>query len=79
MSLPQTFMVTWGVSEEFGGMTSVCLDRSRMFQAHTGAPAPVLTFEEAARDPHNLANSLYRADPFPQPNPVVNFDPPAKG
>lgn len=40
--------------------------------------APVLTFEEAARDPHNLANALYRADPFPQPNPVVNFDPPAR-
>ena len=41
--------------------------------------APVLTFEEAARDPHNLANDLYRADPFPQPKPVINFDPPARG
>ncbi len=41
--------------------------------------APVLTFEEAARDPHNLANSLYRADPFPQPNPVIGFDPAPRG
>jgi hypothetical protein len=35
----------------------------------------VLDFLEAARHPHNLANRLYRADPFPQPGAVLDFAP----
>lgn len=41
----RVFMVTWGVAEEFGGMTAVCLQRSRMFHDHAGEHAPVLTFD----------------------------------
>lgn len=35
--------------------------------------APVLDFAEAARDAHNLANGLYRADPYPQPDETIRF------
>jgi len=36
--------------------------------------APVLDFAEAARDEHNLANGLYRSEPFTQPGTTVRFD-----
>jgi len=36
--------------------------------------APVLDFAEAARDEHNLANGLYRAEPFAQPDRTIRFD-----
>ncbi|MFT3800487.1 MAG: CaiB/BaiF CoA-transferase family protein [Burkholderiaceae bacterium] len=36
--------------------------------------APVLDFLEAARHPHNLANGLYKAEPFPQVDRVLDFD-----
>ncbi|MBW7923391.1 MAG: CoA transferase [Burkholderiaceae bacterium] len=36
--------------------------------------APVLDFAEAARDEHNLANGLYRAKPFAQPDRTIRFD-----
>src|SRR4051794_15961634 len=39
------FMVTWGIADEFGGMTSMCLQRARMYQTHLGQRAPILTFE----------------------------------
>ncbi len=35
--------------------------------------SPVLDFAEAARDPHNLANGLYRAEPFAQPGETITF------
>ncbi|MFM1991450.1 MAG: hypothetical protein RJA99_4407 [Pseudomonadota bacterium] len=35
--------------------------------------SPVLDFLEAAAHPHNLANGLYRADPFPQPDRLIGF------
>ncbi len=35
--------------------------------------APVLDFAEAARDPHNLANGLYRGEPFAQPGETIRF------
>lgn len=38
-------MVTWGIAEDFGGMTTVCLQRARMFSEHAGVVTPVLTFE----------------------------------
>jgi poly(glycerol-phosphate) alpha-glucosyltransferase len=41
----RTFMVTWGIADEFGGMTSMCLQRARMYQTHVGQRAPILTFE----------------------------------
>lgn len=44
-SADRTFMVTWGVAEEFGGMTAVCLQRARMFRDHADVHTPVLTFE----------------------------------
>jgi alpha-methylacyl-CoA racemase len=34
---------------------------------------PVLDFLEAAAHPHNLANGLYRAEPYPQPDRTVTF------
>jgi alpha-methylacyl-CoA racemase len=34
---------------------------------------PVLDFLEAAAHPHNLANGLYRAEPFPQPDRTIAF------
>lgn len=35
--------------------------------------APVLDFAEAARDAHNLANGLYRGEPFAQPDETIRF------
>ena len=35
--------------------------------------APVLDFLEAASDPHNTAMSLYKAQPFPQPDRIIEF------
>ncbi len=42
--------------------------------AHDACLSPVLDFAEAARHPHNLANRLFRDDPFPQPADVIAFD-----
>lgn len=36
--------------------------------------APVLDLLEASRDPHNLANQLYRAEPFAQTDRIIEFD-----
>ncbi len=36
--------------------------------------APVLDFMEASRDPHNLANGWYDAEPFARPSPVIDFE-----
>ena len=36
--------------------------------------APVLNFSEAAADPHNRANRLYRDQPFAQPDTTIWFD-----
>lgn len=41
-------MVTWGIAEEFGGMTAMCLQRARMFRDHAYEHVPVLTFEPQA-------------------------------
>lgn len=38
-----TFMVTWAVEENFGGMTAMCLKRTGLFHDH-GAPSAVVTF-----------------------------------
>jgi alpha-methylacyl-CoA racemase len=35
--------------------------------------SPVLDFMEAAAHPHNLANELYRSEPFPQPHRSIRF------
>ena len=35
--------------------------------------SPVLDFIEAAAHPHNQANALYRDDPFPRPDRILNF------
>ncbi|WP_164861768.1 glycosyltransferase, partial [Microbacterium sp. CPCC 204701] len=37
--------VTWGIPEEYGGMTAALLQRSRSFVQHAGAEADILTFE----------------------------------
>lgn len=37
--------VTWGIPDEYGGMTAALLQRSRSFVQHAGAAAEVLTFE----------------------------------
>lgn len=41
----RVYMVAWGVAEQFGGMTAVCLQRARMFHDHAGEHVPVLTFD----------------------------------
>lgn len=38
-------MVTWGVGVEFGGMTTMCLTRSRTMRQLAGIHAPVITFD----------------------------------
>ena len=35
--------------------------------------SPVLDFAEAAQHPHNLANGLYRDEPFAQPGTTISF------
>jgi len=35
--------------------------------------APVLDFIEAAKDPHNQAMGLYKLEPFPQPDRLIEF------
>lgn len=37
--------VTWGIPEEYGGMTAALLQRSRSFVQHASADAQILTFE----------------------------------
>lgn len=37
--------VTWGIPEEYGGMTGALLRRSRSFVQHAGAESDILTFE----------------------------------
>lgn len=37
-------MVTWGVEENFGGMTTMCLKRASVFQAQ-GTPSAVVSFD----------------------------------
>ena len=37
--------VTWGIPDEYGGMTAALLQRSRSFVQHAGAHAEILTFE----------------------------------
>ncbi|MCG2622259.1 glycosyltransferase [Arthrobacter sp. I2-34] len=39
------FMVLWGISESFGGMTTMSLHRAGAFRQHGGRTAAVLTFE----------------------------------
>jgi poly(glycerol-phosphate) alpha-glucosyltransferase len=48
------FAVTWGLPEDFGGMTSVVLRRSAGF-ADTGAPVTVLTFDDRLDTPVAVA------------------------
>ncbi|MBX3614956.1 MAG: CoA transferase [Burkholderiaceae bacterium] len=49
-------------------------DWAQAAQAHDACLSPVLDFAEAARHPHNLANGLYRDQPFAQPADVIEFD-----
>src|SRR4051794_9558321 len=37
--------VTWGIPQDFGGMTGALLRRSRAFVREAGVPVDVLTFE----------------------------------
>ncbi|WP_026820806.1 glycosyltransferase [Arthrobacter castelli] len=41
----QHFMVTWGIGDEFGGMTTMCLYRAEIFRRHRGITAPIVTFD----------------------------------
>lgn len=41
--------------------------------------SPVLDFIEAARHPHNLANRLFRNEPYPQPGEILDFSLRARG
>jgi alpha-methylacyl-CoA racemase len=48
-------------------------DWARVAEGTDACLTPVLDFLEAAAHPHNLANGLYRADPYPQPDRTVTF------
>jgi alpha-methylacyl-CoA racemase len=49
-------------------------DWARAAEGVDACLSPVLDFLEAAAHPHNLANALYRDDPFPRPDRQLNFD-----
>lgn len=49
-------------------------DWAQAAAAYDACLSPVLDFTEAARHPHNLANGLYRGEPFAQPAEVIRFD-----
>ncbi len=49
-------------------------DWAQAAAAYDACLSPVLDFVEAARHPHNLANGLYRGEPFVQPAEVIRFD-----
>jgi alpha-methylacyl-CoA racemase len=49
-------------------------DWAQAAKAHDACLSPVLDFAEAARHPHNLANRLYRDQPYAQPADVIEFD-----
>ncbi|TWD16953.1 poly(glycerol-phosphate) alpha-glucosyltransferase [Marihabitans asiaticum] len=58
-------MVTWGIADDFGGMTTVCLQRARMFSEHADVVTPVLTFEPIGgyrRTMESLRNSGHGFD-----------------
>jgi alpha-methylacyl-CoA racemase len=46
---------------------------ARLAEPTDACLTPVLDFLEAAAHPHNLANGLYRDDPFPQPDRCIAF------
>jgi alpha-methylacyl-CoA racemase len=48
-------------------------DWARAAEGTDACLSPVLDFLEAAAHPHNLANALYRDDPFPRPDRILNF------
>jgi len=48
-------------------------DWARVAEGTDACLTPVLDFLEAAAHPHNLANGLYRTDPYPQPDRTVTF------
>ncbi|MFD1715310.1 glycosyltransferase [Amnibacterium flavum] len=54
------FALTWGVSTEFGGMTSAMLRRSRAFATLASSPVDVLTFD--VRDDYATVNAVLRGD-----------------
>jgi len=49
-------------------------DWAQAAAAYDACLSPVLDFAEAARHPHNLANGLYRGEPFAQPAETIRFD-----
>src|SRR5690606_989179 len=47
---------------------------ARAAEGRDACLSPVLDFAEAAQDPHNLANELYRNEPFAQPDQTIRFE-----
>lgn len=45
------FAVTWGIPDDFGGMTAALLHRSRAFVRQAGAEVDILTFDDRADYP----------------------------
>lgn len=54
--------VTWGIPEEFGGMTEALLRRSRAFATIAGAPVDIVTFDPAPDLSRTRARLLERGD-----------------
>ncbi|GAB3527383.1 glycosyltransferase [Arthrobacter monumenti] len=66
------FMVTWGVGAEFGGMTTMCLTRSRTMRQLAGIHAPVITFDFQPNYEDICAN-LLRAGHIVDSRDIVNI------
>lgn len=64
-------MVTWAVSETFGGMTSMCLRRSGLFHDR-GVPSAVVTFD-ANPDLETISASLRTRGKLHAQVPLINL------
>lgn len=47
--------LTWGIPEQYGGMTTAIFERARAFEEHGGASVDVLTFDNRVDYPARLA------------------------
>lgn len=66
-----TFMVSWAVSESFGGMTAMCLKRAGLFH-EAGFPSAVVTFD-ANPDYAGIRERLIREGRLHPEVPIVNL------
>jgi len=68
------FMVMWTIPETFGGMTSMCLRRSRNFLELAGVNAPILCFDTKANHDTLFASLVERGYITPEMRILNVFD-----